>query len=793
MPSFLISDFSGGRRWWEWGPQRFQPNEASELCGFWTTEGTLRSMEGRIPYGASNNIANAMSPIAAADVRAVYVWNKTGHRVNNGTSTTNQTSWTIALCNERYWLDVAQVDSNGAAYSTQQKPDFRPIRPYPGLVGYNYYGPSFVPYGGYLYVANGCDNATGVNWRLDGSFYCVGKASCAGGTTVVTGTGTLWQSRGIANGSIYQGDAIYFKIGGVWSATEYRVAHVVDDTTIHLVSNGPNTGGSVDYIIVRAHKMGLTPPPNSPTCAAAAGVGLAPGTYSYKICYGNTRTGTISNPSAKSSNITITAPNCQITVNLNNTPTDPQVDVAYIYRSLCDQPNGPWYYVASVSMTEACIALGSYTDSTPDSMLGSEAPYDHDPPGYGMTSYPCISMREYNGRLYATYPPSGGMDNYLSFSSLYSPEYWPTYQFGIDDPASFDPTVGGFVIVADPGDGIMDMTIEGGSYESTGIVGGNMLILTANRAFRWSGFDWNDFRLDFAFDAGAASRHTMARVGPYVLWIGKQGPMRLLSGSNNPEQIHQKAFGPAMNRWTYYSPSIWRYRAVAWRDFYVIAFSQNNEATGAGNINKRLVLYHVPTDTWIPVSSSTYPHWCYAASLCSTKGSIGTTYYGGTDELYYGEAGTGMIYQLFKPIETPTGSPIVVKSYWDYSTSKGVPILYRTPLLLLASNPAEVNYVKRIDRIIMCFKHPAADQTITVRLFTDGEWYTPAVWPDGTTEKTFTITSSGTKRAYVDMAPFISGRSFYIEFRGETTRELELEWIRIDYTVTDDAVGQVLA
>ena len=100
---------------------------------------------------------------------------------------------------------------------------------------------------GYITMAfpSAATNYTGVAMRMTYDKYTTGTAACAGGTTAVTGTTTTWTASRLAAGS----RIAFGTTDPTTNPTWYEISAIGSDTTITLTTNGPNTGGSVSYVI----------------------------------------------------------------------------------------------------------------------------------------------------------------------------------------------------------------------------------------------------------------------------------------------------------------------------------------------------------------------------------------------------------------------------------------------------------------------------------------------------------------------------------------------------------------
>jgi hypothetical protein len=306
--SIIIRSFSKGQN--RQYPEGLELSECSKLQNYLHTEGYLRSMDGRVLYNPDEILADT-------PVKSVYRWNKTGHAVNNYAATTQQ-GFTLARCGEYVWLNceitAAATGTVGQGYITvsasaaQHLPSsgtlivqattpytlaytakdettgrltctvpaawvngnvlMRSFRPILKTTG-NTDAVDFAEMNGRLYIA--ADSL----YRFDGFYYHVGKAACSA-TGVVTPTNATWTS-------VKPGDKMYFKVAGSWLGP-YTVGRSAPD--FRLQTNGPDTGGAVDYIIARVNSGGMAPPVSIPVGTPVAGGltgALAAGSYCYKF------------------------------------------------------------------------------------------------------------------------------------------------------------------------------------------------------------------------------------------------------------------------------------------------------------------------------------------------------------------------------------------------------------------------------------------------------------------------------------------------------------------------------
>jgi hypothetical protein len=757
IKSIILNDFRGGMR--TANASGYLPNESSQLFRLWPTEGSLRSFEGR------NQVLVSEFNNAVLSHKRFYL---SGQSINNSNASTVQALTVAKSADGWMYIDVGKISSSGASNPAGAS-DFRPVCERPGA---SIDAERFAVYGNRLYMADGIHAVM----RWDGGFYAVGKCK-ASGTTALSGSdgatpagvaATKWNSYS----SVKKGYTVYFRLGVSWGYSR-QITAIGGDQSITLDSalntTGAGSGGSdwVDYIIVPTFQMGISAGPQA-TAVAAAGVGLADGDYTYTYTYANSLTGYESNRAPVSNGVTCGAGSNQVTVGgWDAYPADTQIDQVRIYRSKVGAP-GLYFYLATISRSGALNTFAAtYTDSTPDASLATTtAPTRNNPP-------PVLKgLIEYGDRLYGW-----GSDNILRFSTLGYCEHWPDLDFSLSDPSLFPVSAGGKVFIGQSiGESIKAVVVEGGAYESTGLSGSNLLVFTESRAYRWFGWDWSEFARVEAFGVGCVAPKTALNAAGWIYWVSKRGVERLASGSNTPEVISAKIWPqgvlPSMTAATSTPAAIMaQWAAAYWNGQYVMAY-------GAGVLtsNNYLLVYDTVMDTWI--------NGAYWNSFEKYNDFTIWDGPGDSGEIYASDATTGKLWRLF----ATTTVANVRYTYSDPSTPTGVSCRYRSRPLWLADLPQDLYKVKRIIRILACWKQPTASQNVTFSVFTNGETTTPA-WSGVSA-----VSSAGVDRlAFTEVHPENAvGRMFQLQFDGTFTRPMELLWIQVDYTIIGELAGEIV-
>ena len=930
-PPITIDNFTGGlnRNW----PEKIGPNESSVLQNMIHIDGSLTTINGR-------NLYNQVEILPNTPVKSLDRFYKTGHRVNDTAATTKQ-GWTLARCGEYVWLaceqselvnasalnstsiklktkaNIKTVASSGIvlvtpasgdttpyalAYTAKNEStgvitvgdhpaipdgstitfcDFRPILYTPGDTE----PVDFEAFNGREYIAvNGL-------YRWDGFYYAVGTASCAGGTTTVKGVNTTW---GTGTSVVKPGDSIFFKVGGTWSSN-YTISTVTDNNTLKLTANGPNTGGSVDYIIARVHNAGVLPPMTAPTLTAApavtssldtgavykyaysyayyvwdgsnwvwresealspvytsaataagdyftigvpvswtpysefttydnmvairiyrtegggstfkflkegyylpkshvftpsseirftetdlaadtwlgpnfpmsttsplvkipnlaptctkhaSGSNLTAGLHKYKFTLYNSTTGAESNASPEAE--VTSAVGGQVTVAINTSGLDRQADTVRIYRTAA---GGSIYKFLTELPWEPGAAYIEFIDRLADTSLGRALNYDHDPSPKGV-----YHVKAHNGTLFCW----GDSDNpdILHFSTVNDGEHWPGYEYGVNEPTEYDPTLGGYVRIGHPGEKIVSIVTDNGAYADTGGVGASLIIHTKLRKYRWWGENWANYRREEMGAGGNASSASVVNCGGPIAWLDRSnGPVIKPIGSVLTQPIYQAVFPPrykfadsvtAGNSTTDYFELC---SAAYWGDYLVFTWPET-----PSTIPNKMMMFHLPTGTFTEIGTESAPCKAYCLSVWSGAGD--------NDALYYGDAEKGYVWRL----HAKTGD----YTYWTPSSATGVTAEHRTGAILTTAKQARLYDIQHVRNIRLVFNRPIADQTVTVAVYPNAKTTTTA------TESVTIASAEGSEpdagdRVVVDARPQLDTRSVILGWSGTFTCPVTLQ------------------
>lgn len=713
---YVFSDFSGGLN--QRAADKLAPNEAAVLQNLIPIEGNLISYPGNVRtstgVGSINGNKEAFQRLYAASTQYSIIAEDGDVHIDTG-ATTNR------------WRPIySQADRITA----------------------------LVPLGEKLYIStNGA-----INYRWDKYYYITGTAACAGGTATVTGTGTAW-----SGSLILPGDTIYFRPADDWWTAAYYVESVDSTTQITLTGNGPNTGGSVDYIIVRTHPVGIPAPSQALTGNAVTGTGLGTGVYKYLFTYGNSHTGVESNFVSTPLTVTTTGADAIVDLgNLNQTPPQLQIDKIYIYRTLVG--GSIYYYLDYITRDQAGYTFtDEYIDNNADSTLDTTRtlPTSHDMPPGGTT------FHLWKDRLYgfgvsgtidvATYPAADVVEgqNQLCFSTLGYPEYWPRTNFGTVDAISIDPTLGGYVTVGSMNAPIVSVCGEGLSSDNTYASQSTLLVLKrGDKSYRWHGSNWNDFQLNEAVDTDCVS-NTAVNSSGLLAWISSNGPVVLTAGASKVVPIYEKIWPSGSNPF-YQAMDLtdtgkpWRMTAKAWRDY--ILFSVPAVPTDGFPSNNNTYVFHVPSGTWF--------HMLYGFSAFEVYDSLPD------DGSLYAMNYAAEQVKMFTKTSTST--------YWTGTT--GVSWLYVSPLFGINGNRKHVGEVR------VFLRNPLVQQTLSMQIVPDG----------GTPQTALTKTipaNSNPNRVVARFNPNCHAMGFQVMLSGTWTSQAIIDKIEVDLVDDGKSTG----
>jgi hypothetical protein len=480
-------------------------------------------------------------------------------------------------------------------------------------------------------------------------------------------------------------------------------------------------------------------PSNSPTVTDQGAFStLAAGVYKGCFTLYNSTVDCESNASPESNELTITAGQ-GITMSMPLTNCDRQAD--YVIPYLTDQNGEIFYPRAEVPWLAGAAGPLAYTDTgTPLTERVLPLSEDHNDSPDGVTK-----LQLFNSTLY-TY----GVDEQVYKSTVNSPGYYPGYEYGVNEPTFFDPTLGGFFRCGDSGQKILSVIPDMGSFSGTGNQGANLLVQSATRDWLWWGKNWADpHRLDEGWAGGVASGESVVNCGGILAGLNrKNGPWIKPIGTIQPQEVHDKLFPsqryPFASQVTAGSGSTDYFElssACYWGEYYVFTWVQS-----PGVIPNRLAMLHLPTGTYTTIGTANAL--CCAYSLCVFNGP------GDNQELYYGDAEAGYVWQLFKK----TGD----YTYWTPSEEEGVACAYRSGLMSVIERTDKEYHPKAAHRLEMCFNKPSVAQSVT-----------PAFYKEGSTAKVCAVQSltgqTDSDRVYRDFdvsAVSAVGRSLAVGFVG---------------------------
>lgn len=649
---------------------------------------------------------------------------------------------------------------------------------------------NFLQIGDYVYIAS--EDAAQQTLRWDGFLYTTGRAMCTayGGlpglyvaTDTVTGYDCDWSD-------VRQGDILYIydHDAGAWMDEGYTIKSV-DSTTQLTLESTANTWhkgylslgpvepywSQCDYCIVRVHRMGVPAGDTATATCIATGGALAAGTTYYKYRYRNSETTYTGNVSLSGS-VNLTGGTLTAHVaGWSARPTNRSIDQVEIFRST-DAAN---YYLAKrLTASSGDYNIATAWDDMGTTSLSTALEWDADYHTQIDTGR-LGKMIWWNNRLYAI--GRGPYATRLYASTLNYPEYFPSFVFTEDAASATAVGVNlGFrepltKSIAEP---LMDIVPEGGSYDSTGRQGTNLLVFTNLKAKRWYGTDWSDFAVEDAFSEGAVSKHTACNIDGDIFWLSPSGPKRLYAGSARPIPIQRKLWPSGLVESMKKTPKttyLKKWCGVPWQDYYVLAGCIGQETK-----NTRLYLYHIPTDTW--TCAHEYQHNLNADCLMSYAGPSGDT-----GELVMGDSVNGYVYKLFSKVGTATdsdfGSETRMNPIQSGATAPtSVHFRFMLPPSRLVQSPDHLYRVKTVKRVQACALSPQTDQSIRLEISADGDYQNP----DFTAVQTLSA-GDGRVRRYLEWSPVsVDGRQFSVAVSGTVTRECEFEWVALEYTLEGD-------
>ena len=596
--------------------------------------------------------------------------------------------------------------------------------------------------------------------RWSGFEYHTGLVSATGSDSYITHESGDWVAAGVK-----QGDMIYLRRDDSsqsrWTTTGYMIKKVETDkltvagTPWSTTGKGPAGTDSVEYIIVRSAEMGITAGTTTTATATAGGSMTEGSTYTYAWRYKSSKTG-YSGQLSTSKSMTATSSNKSATVSGWTTlGATTNYDTIEIYRS--EDSELTWYLVTAITASTTDYSLvTSYLDTGATGAYTTAIDADylyHTQPDYRIVS---DTLSYFNGRLWCADATSPYR---LRFSTLNLYEYWPVSGTG---------EYGGYITIGDNyGDRIMDISPECSAYILTGQVGGDLLIRTQTHTSRLSGSDWDDFSVDRSFEVGAKSQIGVSSHG-YSCWLGADGPMLLQLTSNNPTPIYSSQWPYGLSekiRVANLNSTLFKWRAISKGDWIIFS-------TDEGGIYK-LRCYHLPSSTWTALSLSSL-----VASLANWSGGLDS------GEISMLEKVSGRIYKLWMPTGKYTTTIKQCNTCWEPVSSWDADGAYQafkylSKPLILADKEDNIDWIKAVRKVTICWIGPYTAQTVTASLYVDGDKVTAS---DTTTMSVAAVGASEGKRVYTKWFPRSSeGKSFELKLEGSLSNILEIDWIKIEY------------
>ncbi len=577
---------------------------------------------------------------------------------------------------------------------------------------------------------------------------------------------------------VLPGDTIYVKdhsvgTNGQWQLNGHVISKVKEgaygnDVYVHgagfsttLKGEGP-LSNACEYCIVRTHRVGVLGLTDTTPSATASPTGsMATGTYNYLCRLGNSQIGAwgdASNPSADA----VLSGTGQIHVrpHIPAQPTDRGVDRLQIYRS---KNSGAYYLGTTVNLVQwiggsavrANIA-GTYTDTgwTNGALLPSDA-YAHARPSR------LRNMRYYNSRLYGAGVGTGA--NKLHFSSLGEVDYWPDVQWDYANTSSGTTYGGNVPVGANSNEKVTAILPEVGSFDTSGVQGSNLLVFTRDKAVRWYGWDWSDFRMESAFREGCSSPRAAVNAGGLIIWCNGSRILSMPAGSSVPQAISNQIFPidiqhqmtaddrlAALDTWN----------AIYHGGKYFLSGSLSSETPDT------VWIYDPSTNTW-----TSYPagfHDFLAWLKPGDEQGIVLTGSGATLRSHAG-VNWGELYSLFSQSRT------------DHDMT------WRSGALPLSESELDFTRWKQLRKVTMCWLKPlTTDVPLTVKLYAEGNTTTAAQTVTATLTHVDTATH---ERQQVVIAPNqVDAKFIQLEASIATASTgVRLDWVALDYAIHEQS------
>lgn len=158
-----------------------------------------------------------------------------------------------------------------------------------------------------------------------------------------------------------------------------------------------------------------------------------------------------------------------------------------------------------------------------------------------------------------------------------------------------------------------------------------------------------------------------------------------------------------------------------------------------------------------PIESRTFPTILLGRSNLSTVDTIGRSYAVPYDNLY-----------------ASTSGPVGHYARW-------------LKWFVLAQEPKEMHWIKQTGDISLCCRTPAVSQSLTLKIYTNGDTGTARF----TDTKTVSTGTFDKPQILYWPATSIQGQMIGVEISGTWTCPMSFEWISIDYNMKDPAKGNL--
>jgi hypothetical protein len=353
-PTLRIADFSGGLN--QISPAKVNANEANVLENLIPIEGNLQTWDGFSLHGSG--YVNGFG----GDVTQLTRFYTGGKAYSLCIDNDNQEN---GYRPAYVMLDVGSTNT----------PSWRPIYAADKLY-------SLTPFQNRVYIGGAGDSMC---W--DAFYYILGSVACSG--NILTGTNTGWLTANIKPGDTISIADPEFEYNQIWNYAAGVVRTVDSDTQITCTATLPTLVGSLPYIVVRTHKMGVDVPAitNGGLISASATTASVPPTWLSNASYvaGNT---VIYNSllyvctAAQSSTVTPATD----TSHWLGVPSIPSSPAAWVAGTAYNVGNFATYNLVPYVCTNAVAAIGTplvdTTNWTPVSAWVSGTSFNLIPNGY---------------------------------------------------------------------------------------------------------------------------------------------------------------------------------------------------------------------------------------------------------------------------------------------------------------------------------------------------------------------------------------------------------------------------